>query len=559
MRCISNLLLTLCFISGLAVLPARVSANKSYSQDRIVVAKGDRQFAPFEFINANGEPDGFSVELFRALMKRLNIQYTLTLDDWDKVQRELNDKKIDLAIGMIYSQERAQRVKFGIPHCMISYNIICRKDNDFLNLHDLAGKEIIVQRNDRAHEYLRETDLTDKICVTDSIEDAIRLLDSGEHDAVISFDVSSFYFVRKGNYKNLRVHLTDIAPEKYSIVVNTDNEELLYLLNSAIYQMKIDGEYDRIYYKWFGVYEKTKASKVIWYVLVLLVALLFILAGGLRLLRHKVSEATTNLKLKNDEALRLVSDLQQENQRRISIEKHLVEAKERAEESDRLKSAFLANMSHEIRTPLNAIVGFSSLMCEMDDAREREAFRTIITKNNELLLQLINDVLDLSKIEAGTIVINRSYFQLSEVCEQVMTSLSVAVDPQRVKMVSEIEYDCLLNSDKARLTQVLTNFLTNAVKFTQNGLVTLRTCRVGEDRVEISVTDTGVGIEADKLESVFERFVKLNSFTQGTGLGLSICKHIVKKLDGEIGVESEFGKGSRFWIRLAVATDSPQE
>lgn len=531
---------------------AQVNSDKSLLRDRVIIAKGDQQFAPFEFINEQGEPDGFSVELFHALMQKIDIRYTLTLEDWGQVQQELREKKIDLAIGMIYSSERAEKVKFGIPHCMISYNIICRKENDYISLDSLAGKEIIVQNRDRAHEYLLTSGLTDKIVTVERIEQGVRLLASGHHDAVLSFDVSSFYFVREGGYHNLVVHLTDITPERYSIVVNTDNEELLYLLNAALYQMKIEGEYDKIYYKWFGVYEKTKIDTIVWYVLAILGFFVVIFAVFIWLLRVRVRQSTQDLKTKNSETLKLVEELQDENRMRLMIERNLIEAKERAEESDRLKSAFLANISHEIRTPLNAIVGFSSIVCETDQREEREKFLGIITRNNELLLQLINDVLDLSKIESGTLVMNYSEFQLDELCKQVLASVGSEINRPEIGITGKIEYGGALRSDRARVTQVIANFMTNAAKFTNNGTITLSTRLLDESTVEISVADTGIGIDPEKLHTVFDRFVKLNTFSQGTGLGLSICKNIIEKLGGEIGVESQPGKGSRFWFRLPL-------
>lgn len=539
------LLPTLSFASGL-------NNDKLYFKDRIIVAKGDKQFAPFEFINGHGEADGFSVELFRAMMKRLNIQYTLSLDDWGTVQEELKNKEIDLAIGMIYSRERAEKVKFGIPHSMISYNIICRKDNDFLSLDSLRGKEIIVQNKDRAHEHLLTSGLTDKIITVDNIYDGVKLLNSGQHDAVISFDISSFYFVRKGHFKNLIVHMTDIEPERYSIVVNTDNEELLYLLNAVLYQMKIEGEYDNIYYKWFGVYEKSKVNPIVWYILIMLGLILVICAVFIWLLRIKVNESTRHLKSKNKETLCLVDQLQAENQRRQIIEKHLIEAKEKAEESDRLKSAFLANISHEIRTPLNAIVGFSSILSQTDEQEDREKFYEIIEKNNDLLLQLINDVLDLSKIESGMMIMNYTTFDLGSLCNQIIVSIGSIMPHTEVKLIQKFDYAGPMYSDRARVTQVITNFMTNASKFTTQGSITLHTCLLEKATVEISVSDTGIGIEQDKQQAVFERFVKLSTFSQGTGLGLSICKNIVEKLGGEIGIKSTLGQGSTFWMRLPL-------
>lgn len=555
MRCFKFVLSVLGILISLSAF-AQLNNEKLSLKDRVIVVKGDKQFAPFEFVNEKGEFDGFSVELFQAMMKRLGVKYTLELDDWAKVQNELNNKQIDLVIGMIYSKERAEKVKFGIPHCMISYNIVCRKDNDYANLEQLKGKSIIVQNKDRAHGYLLSTGLTDKIVTVENIADAVKLLASGKCDAVLSFDISSFYFVRKSGYDNLLVHLIDISPERYSIAVNTDNEDLLYLLNATLYQMKIDGEYDKIYYKWFGVYESPQINKVVWYALGLLGGCLVLFGIFIWVLRVKVNQATKELKDKNNEMSKLVGDLKSENEMRLKTERNLIEAKERAEESDRLKSAFLANMSHEIRTPLNAIVGFSSIICETEFEQDRNKFLDIILKNNDLLLQLINDVLDLSRIESGTLLMNYAHFQLSDACNQALSSVNQATKKEEVQLLGELDFDCTLYSDSSRIVQVLMNFLNNAFKFTNSGTVTLCTKQLEGNLVEIAVIDTGIGIDEDKRLLVFERFTKLNAFSQGTGLGLSICKNIIDKLNGTIGVDSTVGVGSTFWIRLPISERS---
>ena len=228
-------------------------------------------------------------------------------------------------------------------------------------------------------------------------------------------------------------------------------------------------------------------------------------------------------------------------------EAKLIKAKDKAEESDRLKSAFLANMSHEIRTPLNAIVGFSNLLAYAQEESERAQYIGIVEENNELLLQLISDILDLSKIEAGTFEFVYDRVDVRQLCEDVVTSLRVKVPAGVDLCIVPNLPECWVYSDKNRLRQVISNFVNNAFKFTTSGEIAVGyTLRDGE--VEISVTDTGVGIEEEKQKQIFDRFVKLNSFAHGTGLGLSICKSIVEQVGGRIGVNSEPGKGSRFWF-----------
>ncbi|WP_455666226.1 sensor histidine kinase [Phocaeicola sp.] len=229
-------------------------------------------------------------------------------------------------------------------------------------------------------------------------------------------------------------------------------------------------------------------------------------------------------------------------------EMKLIKARDNAENLDRLKSAFLANMSHEIRTPLNAIVGFSGLLVDTEDKEERSQYMSIVQENTELLLQLISDILDLSKIESGTFEIVKGKVDVNVLCSEIVRSLSMKA-PEGV----ELRFDdhlpqCIICSDKNRLTQVISNFINNALKFTFSGFISLSYCEVDGEFLKFSVRDTGTGIPADKVNTIFDRFVKLNTFVHGTGLGLSICKSIVEQMGGSIGVESKEGEGSCFWF-----------
>ena len=229
-------------------------------------------------------------------------------------------------------------------------------------------------------------------------------------------------------------------------------------------------------------------------------------------------------------------------------EQKLIIARDKAEELDRLKSAFLANMSHEIRTPLNAIVGFSSLLAETDSRSERQEYIKIVQENNELLLQLISDILDLSKIEAGTFNFVYTNVDVNETCAEIIKSMSMKVG-KGIELIFEEPFpECYIYTDKNRFTQVISNFINNALKFTQQGSITLGYEQVSHQKIKFYVRDTGMGIPEEKQKSVFERFVKLNTFVQGTGLGLSICKSIVSQMGGEIGVDSTEGVGSCFWF-----------
>lgn len=237
----------------------------------------------------------------------------------------------------------------------------------------------------------------------------------------------------------------------------------------------------------------------------------------------------------------------------------LIEAKNKAETMDRLKSAFLANMSHEIRTPLNAIIGFSGLLtspefvCAEED--EKKYYGSIIKENSDLLLQLISDILDLSKIEAGTLDFFYDKVDINSLCKDLYNVQKTKTKENVLLKIDLPEEKCVMRSDKNRLMQVLINFLTNAIKFTSHGTITLGYKIIGNE-IEFYVQDTGMGISESNAKLVFDSFVKLNNSIKGTGLGLAICKSIIEQMDGTIGVSTNLGEGSRFWFRLPYSSES---
>ncbi len=231
----------------------------------------------------------------------------------------------------------------------------------------------------------------------------------------------------------------------------------------------------------------------------------------------------------------------------IIYQQNLITAKNKAEEADKLKSTFLANMSHEIRTPLNAIVGFSELLTETDDAEEKFEYKQLIETNSEILLKLIGDILDLSKIEVGSIDINRQKLNLCQLCDELYRSFQQRIKNPKVTLKLINPYTkCVANFDKYRFMQIFTNFATNAIKYTPQGEIVMGyECMPGQ--VRIYVKDSGIGIPEEKKNRIFSRFEKLDAFAQGTGLGLSICKAIADATGGEVGFKSKANIGSEFW------------
>ena len=248
--------------------------------------------------------------------------------------------------------------------------------------------------------------------------------------------------------------------------------------------------------------------------------------------------------LKDAKGRIMLAGIMQDIQIQVEHEEQLIQAKQMAENAE-LKQSFLNNMSHEIRTPLNAIVGFSHLMTIADNAEDEKLYSDIINQNSEILLQLINDILDLAKIEAGTLEYIRYPMDLGELCRNVYEMHKDRVQTGVVLILDNKDTSLIINEDQNRIMQVVTNLITNAIKFTFKGEIRFG-FEVREEYIDFYVKDTGMGISEEKIKMIFERFVKLNTFVQGTGLGLAICRVIVEKLGGEITAESKLNEGSTF-------------
>lgn len=232
-------------------------------------------------------------------------------------------------------------------------------------------------------------------------------------------------------------------------------------------------------------------------------------------------------------------------------QKELEAARIKAEESDRLKSAFLANMSHEIRTPLNAIVGFSKLVIDAECTNEKEQYAEIIERNSEILLNLFNDILDLSSLEADSLSFNIRPIKLIDICLQLEQQFCYKVKNGTKLILDDVDTELYVSGDWNRIIQIISNLLSNAAKFTPKGEIHFG-YREKEDFVEFYVKDSGIGIPAERVANIFQRFGKINDFVQGTGLGLTLCRMLVEKMGGRIWLRSQEGKGSRFYFTLPL-------
>lgn len=615
---------------------------------REIIIRGDSAFPPYEFINDKGEPDGFNIDLTRAIMEELKLPYDLQLGDWSDILQQFENGKIDLITGMAkFESPKDGPPKLSKAHSYINYKFVCRKDAPIQHTKDLSHKNIIVQRHALPHKKLKDMGYSSHLIPVDNMMEGLNMLSEGKGDMAICLDNMAQYIIYKDGLTNLSIIDSEWPLQEYCFV-GTD-PQLLEQINSALLRLKKNGVYDRIHVKWLG--EKPTFSIPTWlYFLLgtlLLTALLLsifvtiykkrakkgeillkeeneklrfaIQTAGMAMWEYNcetqlfttynepvadykdgaaismdtydcyskkdddnpelIEKAVNIVKARKNESYNFIikmktkydSDWQYCTVRgvpmekdkdgavtkylgvrlniteQINYQKFLEREKETAQQADKLKSAFLANMSHEIRTPLNAIVGFSELLQTTEDVNMRKEFMNIINNNNELLLRLIGDILDLSKIESGLMELKLELFDLADAYKDTFMALKQRCTNPEVEFLGHNPYKkCLVKLDKNRLVQVGTNFITNAIKHTDKGRITMG-YRYIDGGIKLYVEDTGHGIPIEKQHKLFQRFAKLDDFTQGTGLGLAICKAITDAQGGKIGMESTEGKGSKFW------------
>lgn len=755
---------------GLSVILQAAPSDKKDTQKPIQIV-GDIAFAPYTFINENGQPDGFFIELTKAVMHELKQPYTIKLEEWPKAMSQLKNKKIDFITGISHSESRDKLFKFGGSYVNITQNIIYRKDDEHIRtLSDLKNKKIIVETDAMSQYYLEKAGYGRHLYKVNDITIGFKLLSQGYYDALMcDYETAAYIIFHKG-YGNLEMVDMQLTSRLYSYAGNSELQ--LSRIDWALQRLKANGTYSDIYNKWFNRYADFKWLQLIiisGISLILIAAFLWIFnivlrrrvekahamldtknkqlsialhAGGIvvwgydvqkdllfniecdyfppqgvspekdllnyhpddrKLLYDSLHEAakgnipekpicvrmskvgtdewlyaekefsaiknkegkvvtvigthknvtekhrmqalleesvqrmgfaikTANLVLweydvntqqiksyneplvdYNDSKMmfyeRLLGSIHPDDVESTSkkfegmnkqteatfsfamrlryqpnedwhycmtigspfirdsktgkvlkyvglrrdvtemtlMNQKLEQEKVKAQEADRLKSAFLANMSHEIRTPLNAIVGFSGLLEDCEDPAVRSEYIKIINNNNNLLLQLINDILDLSKIESGILEIHRKEFDFSTAFNDLHHTFQARMGESEVKFLCDNPYDeFIVYSDYNRLIQIQTNFITNALKYTKKGYVKM-SYRYEDEGLKLIVEDTGIGIAEEKKNRIFQRFEKLDKFAQGTGLGLSICKAIVDAANGKIGFDSVEGEGSTFW------------
>ncbi|MFC2096291.1 transporter substrate-binding domain-containing protein [Bacteroidota bacterium] len=673
-----NKVFRILFISFLIYLPSTL-LSKSFQNDTIYF-KANYDYPPYQLIDEHNNPSGFSVEILDAIAKTMGLNVKLELDTWSQVRLDLENKKIDGVVAMSFSTERSKTVNFSASFIYITHSIFTRKDSDLKSVDDIKNKQVIVVKGDIMHDYLIANNFTKYIIPVKNYQTALRLLSAGEYDCALINKLHGQYAIKEFNLSNLTPVGGSMQPKEICFAIIKGREDVLAQINDGLQIIKSTGEYDQIYDKWFGIYEKTELRTqlfriISWILIPFLVLLITILFWSWTLRKQvalKTSELlnelnerkkaekqllqeksllssmvnaipdlifyknkdntyigcndafckfnnmkSTDIIGKNDFDIfpledarkyfesdqKLIDDKQSFRQESwetsVSGEKYLLDtlkvpftdengnplgivgichditerykteidlknAKEKAEESDRLKSSFLANMSHEIRTPMNAIIGFSDLLVDPDtETDEREELVTHINNNCNTLLHLIDDIIDLAKIEADELTVFIKDTDINTVLQEAHETFNEAkkkLDKKHIEIVldnDQFKDNFHLKTDPYRLRQILTNITDNALKYSEVGTINIGYKILSDIKlVEFYIKDTGIGIPKDKQDEIFQRFNKIETnkskLYRGTGLGLTITQNLVERLGGTIRVESEVDKGSTFYFTLPL-------
>jgi signal transduction histidine kinase/CheY-like chemotaxis protein len=556
-----------------------VAFSPTYNIPDKIVIGDDYDFPPYSFINENGEPSGFNIAIAKRVAELMGLEVEFRLGEWSSIRKALEDGEIDAISGMFYSSERSERYSFTTRHSLSNGDIFTRQGIYVESLTDLKGKTIVVQRGDIIAEYLFHQNLELNLVEVGSVYHALKLVEDGVYDYAGMLKLPGLFSIKQNNFSQLKNQGLTFMPNDYSMAVKKGNEDLLFILNAGLFALKASDEYYHIYNEWLGLYEEKGFWDFITRFRWLLIAAVSFVSGLIFVsitLKYLVNKKTRELRS-------LYFNLNNAHNELIDKNMLLAESQEQLKEQllkinqqgeiIKFKQNFLANMSHEIRTPLNGIIGMGNILSQTSLDNDQMEYITILKQSGENLMEIINQVLDFSKIESGKMQLNPSSFDLAdlETSAQVLfksichknIDFSSSIDPQIPKYI---------HADKSRITQVINNLISNAVKFTNEGEIKLWFLLDKETdndlTLKVMVTDTGMGIQDEQKEKLFRPFSRIHESEyreiEGTGLGLSICRELAVLHGGETGLESTYGKGSKFWFtfvagKVKVAPDTDLE
>ncbi|MCW9000879.1 MAG: transporter substrate-binding domain-containing protein, partial [Kangiellaceae bacterium] len=541
---------TCCFLVP-TKLSAQLASRIDYTQEElewiqnnpVIYYSDDNSWEPFVNLNRRGQMEGISVDYLNLIQEKTGLEFKfIKSDTWSQVIERLKRKQIKLVLAAIHAQERDAFADFTDAYFSSPLAIITGPDYSYVHdIEELYGRRVAIPRGYYSVSYLQKNHPGIDLVFVDSLDQALQAVADKNVDAFIGNLAVAIFKLRQSKLTNLKISGTIEEDFEVRMMVTKDNLPLISIINKTLERIS-DSEKRMIANSWFNVAIETGFNpETIWKASAMVVLVLFMIFLWVIQLRNEI-------------------------ERRQKTEEQLILAREDAEKANRAKSEFLANMSHEIRTPMNAVFGYSQLLSETKLDKEQKSYLDAISVGTNGLLHIINDILEISKIEAGKMTIEPGPVDVRQLITEVYQLFKDPMFEKGLEYSTRIDEEVpqFIISDNNRIRQILINLIGNAFKFTNQGRIELVVdwrAEREENSLEFRIIDSGIGIEKERYQSIFEHFeYQVNpseSHIASSGLGLSICKKLAEKLGGKILLESEIGKGSCFSLVLRKVKISP--
>jgi signal transduction histidine kinase len=522
---------------------------QSLAQLRVMVSNN---YPPYNFLNEEGNPVGFNIDILNAIKKVSNVDIEIVAGDWNKINAALEKGEIQGIAGAHYPGNNDDNYIYTRSVIQTSHSFLYNSKHIKRFKPELLrsskNPKVVLWENDVLTYYVRSINPNAQFIYVSSYQQLLDSLDRKDVTCAFAQKITAIYYAEKSGRDYIYSGTSRTLERNMGFKISNQSPQLASVLNDGLEVIMSNGDYQRIYDKWIEPYDKTRYN---WYYYARFIIIPAIIVGVVLLLLM-----LTNFIL-NKRVRAKTEDLEHQLALNSRIMKELEKQKEKAEESDRMKSAFLANMSHEIRTPMNGILGFAELLKTGGNSKEEQSeFIHLIEQSGDRMLNTINNIIDISKIETGNETLLIDQVDVDEIVSELASFFKPEIRKKGLQLVVEKNRGNAgvhFYTDSYKLNSILINLVKNAIKFTKKGTIKI-SYSVDENKAEFTVSDTGIGISAEKLQAIFEYFVQAdfshNSGFEGSGLGLSISKGYATLLDGKIRVESEPGKGSTFYVSI---------